>query len=190
MEYLKVELRKGQADVQRVHQESLDRLNADCARIQRRLDQMYVDKLDGLIDADTYARNTRQGQDELRAYRRSMSKHDEAKQSYLEDGLRIVALAQEAPTLFEQASREDKRELLNHLRSNSSWAGGKLTIEWRKPYLFLAEFQNPESDEPPSGSDSEGGPSEMVGLVERISNWLAMLTEDEVAWAQRGLRVA
>ena len=190
MEYLKVELRKGQADVQRFHQESLDRLNADCARIQRRLDQMYVDKLDGLIDADTYARNARQWQDELRAHRRSMSKHDEAKQSFLDEGLLILSLAQEAPALFEQATREEKRELLNHLLSNSSWAGGKLTIEWRKPYVFLAEFQNPESDEPPSGSDSEGGPSEMVGLVERISNWLAMLTEDEVAWAQRGLRVA
>ena len=26
----------------------------------------------------------------------------------------------------------------------------------------------------------------MVGLVERLSNWLAMLTEEEVAWAWRG----
>lgn len=30
----------------------------------------------------------------------------------------------------------------------------------------------------------------MVGVVERLSNWLAMLTEEEVAWARRGLRAA
>lgn len=30
----------------------------------------------------------------------------------------------------------------------------------------------------------------MVGVVERLSNWLAMLTEEEVAWARRGLTSA
>ena len=92
-----------------------------------------------------------------------MSKHDEAKQSFLDEGLLILSLAQEAPALFEQATREEKRELLNHHLSNSSWAGGKLTIEWRKPYVYLAEFQDPGSDDPPFGGESEGGPSEMVG---------------------------
>jgi len=92
-----------------------------------------------------------------------MSKHDEAKQSFLDEGLLILSLAQEAPALFEQATREEKRELLNHHLSNSSWAGGKLTIEWRKPYVYLAEFQDPGSDEPPFGGESEGGSSEMVG---------------------------
>ena len=96
--------------------------------------------------------------------RAGASKHDEAKQSFLDEGLLILSLAQEAPALFEQATREEKRELLNHLLSNASWAGGKLAIEWRKPYVYLAEFQDPGSDEPPFGGESEGGPSEMVGL--------------------------
>ena len=78
MDFLKVELRKGQAEVQRFHQESIDRLEGECARTQRRLDQMYVDKLDGVIDADTYTRNARQWQEDLRAHRRAMSTHDEA----------------------------------------------------------------------------------------------------------------
>ena len=136
------------------------------------LDRLMADARAGRLDLvavwrfDRFARNTAHllaAMDEFRAHRRSMSKHDEAKQSFLDEGLLILSLAQEAPALFEQATREEKRELLNHHLSNSSWAGGKLTIEWRKPYVFLAEFQNPESDEPPSGSDSEGGPSEMVG---------------------------
>src|SRR5690606_3971517 len=81
------------------------------------------------------------------------------------EGLLILSLAQEAPALFEAATRDEKRELLTHLLSNSSWADGKLTVEWRKPYVFLAEFANPGDDEPPSGDDSEGGPSKMVGVV-------------------------
>ena len=134
---------------------------------------MYVDKLDGLIDADTCSRNARPWQEDLRAHRRAMSKHDDAKQSYLEEGLLILSLAQKAPALFEQATREEKRELLNHLLSNSSWVGGKLTIEWRKPYVYLAEFQDPGSDDPALGGESEGGPSEMVGMAECLSNLVA-----------------
>lgn len=30
----------------------------------------------------------------------------------------------------------------------------------------------------------------MIGLMGRLSNWLACLTEEEVAWARRGLGVA
>ncbi len=164
MEYLKIELRKGQSEVQRFHQESINRLEGECARLQRRLDQMYVDKLDGVIDADSYARNARQWQEEIRAHRRAMTRHDDAKQSYLEEGLLILTLGQEAPELFERATREEKRELLGHMVSNSTWAHGKLTVEFRKPYVYLAEFIDPEGDEPPSGFGSGGGPSNMVGV--------------------------
>jgi len=163
MEYLKVELRKGQAEAQRFHQDSIDRLEGECSRIQRRLDQVYVDKLDGIIDADTYSRNARQWQEDLRAHRRAMSRHDEAKRSYLEEGLVILSLAQEAPELFEAATRDEKRELLGHLVSNSTWAAERLTVEWRKPYVFLVEFVGPEDEGPPTEGDSDGGPSNMVG---------------------------
>ncbi len=44
-----------------------------------------------------------------------MGKHDKAKQSYLEEGLLILSVAQEAPDLFEAATRDEKRELLDHL---------------------------------------------------------------------------
>jgi site-specific DNA recombinase len=170
MEYLKVELRKGQVEAQRFHQESIDRLETECARIQRRLDQMYVDKLDGLIDADTYGRNARQWQEDLRAQRRAMGKHDEAKQSYLEEGLVILSLAQETPALFEAATRDEKRELLSHLLSNSTWANGTLTVEWRKPFVFLAEFASPGDEEPPSEEALEGGVSNVAPPVGRSSN--------------------
>lgn len=109
-------------------------------------------------------------QEDLRAHRRAMSKHDDAKQSYLEEGLLILSLAQEAPDLFEKATRDEKRELLTHLVSNSSCEAGRLTVEWRKPYVFLAEFQDPEGGEPPSEGDLEGGPSNMVGVTECLSN--------------------
>lgn len=120
-----------------------------------------------------------------------LSKHDDAKQSFLEEGLLILSLAQEAPDLFEKATRDEK--LLNHLVSNSSWADEKLTVEWRKPYVFLAEFADPGNDDPPSEEGLEGGSSarprpdeRMVGLVGRLQNWLALLSEEEVAWARRG----
>ena len=44
----------------------------------------------------------------------------------------------------------------------------------------------PELEEP-AGISVPGGLISMVGLIGRLSNWLACLTEEEVAWARRGL---
>ena len=48
MKWLLTSLRNSQADQQRYRTESVQRLEEECARLQRRLDAMYLDKLDGV----------------------------------------------------------------------------------------------------------------------------------------------
>ena len=165
MEWLVKELRASQADQEQFHREAVERLEAECARLQRRIDQMYVDKLDGVIDTETYRRNAQQWQDEVRTHRRAIARHEDAKRTYIEEGIMLLTLAQEASDLYAEQPSDEKRRLLQYLLSNSSWKAGKLTVEYRKPFDFLTKFAATGSDEPPSGGVSEGGPSGMVGAA-------------------------
>ena len=65
---------------------------------------------------------------------RDIERHQNADQSYLEDGVRLIELAQNAQRLFEKQNSREKRRLLNFLVSNSSWQDGELNVALRQPF--------------------------------------------------------
>jgi site-specific DNA recombinase len=158
-------LRASHGDIARHHAEAVAKLTADCARLQRRLDTIYVDKLEGLIDEETYRRNAARWQDEIAAARKSIAQHDSAKQTYVEEAITLLHLAQELPDLCARQPAHEKRELLRYVVSNSYWAAKELTIEFKKPFLFLAEWAAEHKDEPPVEPGSNEGSFCMVDYV-------------------------
>jgi hypothetical protein len=89
-------LHASHADQRREHETAIQRLRAEYDRLQRRIDAMYVDKLDGKIGGDFYDRMAGQWREEQTRYLREIERHQEAEQSYMEDGLRILELARDA----------------------------------------------------------------------------------------------
>jgi len=65
--------------------------------------------------------------------------HQAADRSYLEEGVRVLELAQSAQRLFLQQAPLEKRRLLECVVSNSTWSDGKLTATLRQPFDLLAE---------------------------------------------------
>ena len=61
------------------------------------------------------------------------------KQDQLEEGVRLLELAQRAHRLFQKQEPREKRRLLNFLLSNCSWKGGELTAVFRQPFDMLAD---------------------------------------------------
>ena len=68
-----------------------------------------------------------------------IERHEGADRSYLEEGVRVIELAQNAQRLFEKQDSREKRRLLNFLVSNSSWRDGELTVTLRQPFDLIAE---------------------------------------------------
>jgi site-specific DNA recombinase len=100
---------------------------------------MYVDKLDGRIDVaffDRKASEWRREQDRLLG---SINEHRAANQTYLEEGVRLLELAQRAPELFQKQEPREKRRLLNFVLSNCFWKDGELTVGFRQPFDMLAD---------------------------------------------------
>jgi site-specific DNA recombinase len=100
---------------------------------------MYVDKLDGRIDAGFFDRMAAQWRDEQARCLQDIERHQNANQSYLDEGIHLLELAQSAGRLFERQESQEKRRLLNFVVSNCSWKGGELSVELHQPFNILAK---------------------------------------------------
>ena len=65
--------------------------------------------------------------------------HQAADQSYMDEGVRLLELAQGAHRNFVRREPREKRRLLNFVLSNSVWKSGELTSSFRQPFDLLAE---------------------------------------------------
>jgi len=102
---------------------------------------MYEDKLDGVIDEGLFRRKA----DECRAEQAKLSdeieRHRQANHDYIEDGTRLLDLANKAAQLFERQPALEKRKLLRFVLSSCKWKNGQLEFEYRKPFDLIAEFE-------------------------------------------------
>jgi site-specific DNA recombinase len=142
--WVKQALRQSHADERRDHEEAIGRLQAEHTKIQRRIDAMYDDKLDGVIDEAFFRRKA----DECRGAQAKLSdeieRHRQANQNYIEDGARLLDLANKAADLFEKQPAPEKRKLLRFVLSGCTWKNGQLGFEYRKPFDLIAEFERAE----------------------------------------------
>ena len=138
LEWIVPALRESHVDEKSFDDEAIARLQAEYRRLQSRIDAMYLDKLDGRIDAaffDCKSAGWRAEQDRLL---RDVETHQRANQKYIEEGVQLLHLAQRAHELFERQEAAERRRLLNFLLSNCVWKGGVLTAEYRQPFDMLA----------------------------------------------------
>lgn len=99
---------------------------------------MYLDKLDGRIDAAFFDRKAAEWRAEPDSILSQIAAHTGANQNYIEEGVRLLELAQGAQALFEKQPALEKRKLLDFLLSNCTWKGGELTVQFRRPFDMLA----------------------------------------------------
>ncbi|HIJ95560.1 MAG TPA: recombinase family protein [Desulfuromonadales bacterium] len=107
-------------------------------RLEARLDKMYLDKLDGVLEKDEYRRLSSKFRSEVTDVKFSLHQLQASGDVKTVDGNRILELAQKAATLYSAQNQEEKRKLLNCVCSNSTWAGGELTVNFRKPFDSIA----------------------------------------------------
>lgn len=101
---------------------------------------VYIDKLDGRIDAEFYEQTTGQWQADLDKVVRDITRHDAADRCYLEEGAQLLDLAHGAQELFGQQHSYQQRRLLNFVLSNSTWMNGELKATFRQPFDLIAKF--------------------------------------------------
>jgi site-specific DNA recombinase len=132
-------LRVSHDDEKQHHEEAIRRIQVEYDRLQTRIDAMYVDKLDGRIDTDFFDRKAAEWRGEQQECLASIREHQDANQTYLDEGIRLLELAQKAGRLFRKQSPAEKRRLLGFVLSNCIWKDGQLTAAYRQPFDLLAK---------------------------------------------------
>jgi site-specific DNA recombinase len=137
-------LRQSHGDAKQNHDAAIARLEGEYDRLQRRVDGMYLDKLDGRVDTAFFDRKSSEWRREQDQLLLSIHEHQTANQTYLEEGVRLLELAQRAHDLFRKQEPREKRRLLNFLLSNCSWKDDRLTPVFRQPFdmLIHANFES------------------------------------------------
>ena len=100
---------------------------------------MYVDKLDGRVDAALFDKMAAEWRAEQARCQGQIDRHQEADKSYMDEGVQILELARNAQRLFERQEPRQKRRLLNFVLSNCTWEDGKVVATFREPFDLLAE---------------------------------------------------
>src|ERR1700692_4736478 len=127
VEWVAAALRESHADEKHEREEAVARLQANYDQIQTHLDAMYLDKLDGRIDAPFFDRKAADWRREQDGILRNIQVHQDADQSYIEDGIQLLELASDAHELFLEQEPREKRRLLAFMVSSASWKEGELS---------------------------------------------------------------
>ena len=153
---------RSRQDERRFHEEAIARLQAEHARLQNRLDAMYVDKLDGRVDATFFDQKAAEWRSEQRSLLRAIEEHQGANESYLDEGVKLLELAKRAHILFKKQEPREKRRLLDFVVSNCTWKNGELEATYRQPFDLLASAARTDREFVAANATLEG----------RFENWL------------------
>ena len=107
-------------------------------KLQDRLDRMYIDKLDGGVSQDQFELMSESFRKEQSDLLQHIETRQQANQTYLDEGVHLLELAQKAVVLYEKQDMREKRRLLDFVCSNSQWRDGRLIPTYRKPFDLLA----------------------------------------------------
>ncbi len=87
---------------------------------------MYVDKLDDVITQEFFDQKCQEWRKEQSEILEKIGRHQHANAAYLDEGVKLLELSQQAVLLYDQQPMHEKRRLLNLVGSNSVWKDGCL----------------------------------------------------------------
>ncbi|MEQ1941303.1 recombinase family protein [Mesorhizobium sp. VNQ89] len=149
------------ADRRATHEDAIARLEAESERLQKRLDAMYVDKLEGRVEEAQFARLSNQWQREQVEVLREAQGHRDALKTSENEGVKLLEFAHEALATFSDQNPEQRRRLLKIVLSNCTWDDGKVEVTFRQPFDLLIKKR------------SEIAPPDGQGAIKtrNIENW-------------------
>jgi len=122
-----------------------ERLQQRLALVRRRMDQAYMDKLDGRILEDFWTRKTTEWQAEEQQILFALQGLEQVQPERMLDGVRILELANKAYFLYLKQPPIEKAKLLRLVLSNCTIDATTVYPTYRKPFdLIFARAKNEE----------------------------------------------
>ena len=127
LEWVRKALKESHKDESNYHTSIMKGLEERKRILEKRLDTIYDDRVDGTISKELYNRKQKQYEEELENMLESINKHTKANIDYFKLGINLFELSQKGSELYlSKAVAEEKRELLNFVFLNFKFNGAKL----------------------------------------------------------------
>lgn len=125
----------------RFHKESMVTLRKEQDRIQKRIGQIYDDKLDGVIDEVMYLKKVKEYKARQAELIEEMKRHETADQNFYVTANMVLKLASRARELFESSEVDEKRQLLNFVFQNLQLDKKTLLIHTHEPFTAMMQYK-------------------------------------------------
>ena len=133
--------------------------------IERRLEQLYLDKVSGEITAEFHRATRTKWEAEANEKKIELAAFDRTEATSVDQTMRLFELASSAHSRFKNADSNQKRELTGFMCSNSSWKNGKLEVELHE---FFDLMLNSVISEIP---EEEGGTEKQLAFAKTVDWW-------------------
>ncbi|MCX7038830.1 MAG: recombinase zinc beta ribbon domain-containing protein, partial [Spirochaetes bacterium] len=130
-------LRQSQKEKAQFHLRSIEKLNAHYAKLQNRIDQIYLDKLDGEVEEAFYRRNVSQWREEQAQTRARIERHEKADQNYIEQGIRLLEIARNAQESYRSHSQAERTALLGFILPGSTLKNDQVLPAFKPPFDII-----------------------------------------------------
>lgn len=139
LEWVRKALKESHLDQTAYRENALKELNQRHEHIRQRLDKLYDDKLDGIIENETYERKYKQYKTEAETLLEKMKAHDEADDRYFQLGKSLFEISQRAHEVYLNLPHEEQRSLLHLVFEDMRLKAGRLTVTYSRAFEVLRE---------------------------------------------------
>jgi site-specific DNA recombinase len=136
--WLKKALKENNQSESDYRENNINVLKDNLNRIERRLDNLYNDRLDERISVEVYDTKSKDLIIEKESIIESIKSYSITTNKSKELGITIFELSQKAPTLYAKATLEEKRKLISLVFSSLILNNGEIEFEYTDPFKILA----------------------------------------------------
>ncbi len=130
-------LRQSQKEKAAFHRRSIEKLNARYTKLQHRIDQIYLDKLDGEVEEAFYRSNVSAWREEQAKVRARIERHEKADQDYIEQGIRLLEIARNAQEFYRTHRQAERTALLGFILSGSTLKDDQVVSTFKPPFDII-----------------------------------------------------
>jgi len=130
-------LRMSQKEKAEFHNKAIEGLHAQYLKLQNRIDQMYLDKLDGEVEEAFYIKHMKEWREDQKRLQRQIEAHQEADENYIEQGIKLIEIARNAYEFYQSKDQPIRAELIRFIFPNSNLRGGKVVPVFKPPFYII-----------------------------------------------------
>ncbi|MCK4516291.1 MAG: recombinase family protein, partial [Spirochaetaceae bacterium] len=139
-DWMREALHQNQREKAEFHNQAIEALNTRYAKLQNRIDQIYLDKLDGEIEEAFYRRNITEWRSEQAQVREKIACHEKADQNYIEQGIKLLEIARNAAQFYQTQEPTQQAELLGFMMPGSFLEHKNVMPVFKPPFDIIHQM--------------------------------------------------